>query len=494
MSTGRSGVDRGRFGRMFGAPVLRPHRSLLFVCLTLACAGRDAAPPPAAPPPAPPVDDSAMQPPPFAAEAPAPRPLDARAAREAQRREIFVAAWTTVRDKHYDQTLGGVDWSALRARYEPLAVGAPDERTFYRLLNEMLGRLGQSHLEASGPGAEPLLPEVDKAASPDGGAPVVSGVGEVGLVVRMIEGQPTVTQVRPGSSADQRGLRPGFVVTHVAGRALVPLPAPPRPLRPVEERFQLRRLAAHLLSGPVGTRVTVRYRDGEDRPGEALLERRAPQGPAVQLSHLAPIHPEVRVHQLGDVGVIAFNFFLLQPVLADVQAAIEGFRARGAKAIIFDLRGNPGGTGAMAIPVAARLVSKPMVLGTMHLRGFANAFTVTPPLGVKPFTGRVVILTDEGTASTSEILAAGLQEAGRAVVVGDTTLGAVLPSMLEQLPHGAVLQYVVADFRTPKGVLLEGRGVQPDQRVLETRAALRSGRDPVLDAGLVAARASTGKP
>jgi C-terminal processing protease CtpA/Prc len=48
------------------------------------------------------------------------------------------------------------------------------------------------------------------------------------------------------------------------------------------------------------------------------------------------------------------------------------------------------------------------------------------------------------------------------------------------------MQYVVADFKTPKGVALEGRGVQPDRRVVETRAALRGGRDPVLDAALVA--------
>jgi C-terminal processing protease CtpA/Prc len=50
------------------------------------------------------------------------------------------------------------------------------------------------------------------------------------------------------------------------------------------------------------------------------------------------------------------------------------------------------------------------------------------------------------------------------------------------------MQYVVADFKTPKGILIEGRGVQPDRRVLETRAGLRTGRDPVLDAALVALR------
>ena len=76
------------------------------------------------------------------------------------------------------------------------------------------------------------------------------------------------------------------------------------------------------------------------------------------------------------------------------------------------------------------------------------------------------------------MLAAGLQEAKRAIVVGDASLGAVLPSVIEALPGGAVMQYVVADFKTPKGVLLEGRGVQPDRRVVETRAALQRGARP----------------
>jgi carboxyl-terminal processing protease len=173
-----------------------------------------------------------------------------------------------------------------------------------------------------------------------------------------------------------------------------------------------------------------------------------------------------------------------------IERAIDGFRARGVRALILDLRGNPGGHGAMAIPIASRLVDAPLTLGTIQFREFGQTFTARPEAGVIPFLGPVAILTDEGTASASEILAAGLQEAKRAVVVGDATLGAALPSVIAALPGGAVMQYVVADFKTPKGVMLEGRGVQPDKRVLETRAGLRTGRDPVLDAALVAVRAS----
>jgi carboxyl-terminal processing protease len=181
---------------------------------------------------------------------------------------------------------------------------------------------------------------------------------------------------------------------------------------------------------------------------------------------------------------------LLQPVLEDIKKAMARFSAHHIRAVVLDLRGNPGGQGAMAIPVASLFVTAPVTLGTLKFRDFGQTMIAKPEIGALPFTGPMAILTDEGTASTSEMLAAGLQEAKRAVVVGDSTLGAVLPSVVEALPGGAIMQYVVADFKTPKGILLEGRGVQPDRRVVETRAALRTGRDPVLDAALVAIRAS----
>jgi carboxyl-terminal processing protease len=318
---------------------------------------------------------------------------------------------------------------------------------------------------------------------------VVEGVGDPGLTIRVIEGRPTITSVRRGSSAERMGLVPGLVVTHVGGRSLEQPPAGPRALRPVEERFAVRRTALRRLQGPPGTKVGVRYLDRDDRPTQVILERDAPRGPARQFGHLPPLYPEARVFELERVGVIAFNIFLFDPLLPEIQRAVDRFRDAGVKGLILDLRGNPGGLGAMAIPVASEVVSERTVLGTLHFRTFPQTYVAQPSLGRVPFTGPLVILTDEGTASAAEILAAGLQESGRARVVGDTTLGAVLPSVVEALPGGAVMQYVVADFRTPKGVLLEGRGVQPDQRVVETRSALRAGRDPVLDAGLAAIRA-----
>lgn len=476
--------------------------SLLLVVAASSCA-TEPAPAPAAPQPAPP--NPALQPPAFTSP-----PVASPAAREDQRtrerREITEAAWRTVREKHYDPKLGGVDWDAMLKKYEPRALAAPDDATFYRTLNDMLGELGQSHMMITGPGAGDGGPqdEAQQEPSPQRAPADTTGpedVGDPGVLVRVIDGRPTVTSVRAGSSADKHGIKPGFLVTAIGGRPVTAMAFSRRSLRPVEERFAVRRAALRRLEGPVGSKVTFAYQDNADRPGQVILDRDPPPGPLRQVGYLPPLHPELRAYEVNGVGVLAFNIFLLDPLLGDIKHAMDRFeaeKAKGAiKGLILDLRGNPGGLAAMAIPVAAELVTSPISLGSMLMRDntrtdtvatFSQTFAVQPAPGRKPYGGPLMILTDEGTASASEILAAGLQEAGRARVVGDTSLGAVLPSVVESLPHGAVMQVVVADFKTPKGVLLEGRGVQPDQRVLETRAAFASGHDPVLDAAVDALR------
>ena len=506
--TAAAEVAGGRAGEAVAASLALAMVVLAAVGLAAQGCAAPATPAPATPTAAEPSGPAtAVQPPAFAAAAPA-TPQTVADARSGSRRAILNAAWETVRDKHYDKTLGGVDWNAIRAKYEPLAIAAPSEATFYRVLNQMIGELGQSHMLIVGPGAEDA-DDTEQLSGPGEGpagatttaggaggghaAPTpVSGeaIGDPGLTVRVIEGRPTVTRVRAGSSADRAGLAPGYIVTQIAGRPLGTPSDSARPLRPVEERFAVRRMAQRRLLGPAGTRVSISYLDDRDKPGNAVLVRDPPRVPAVHLGHLTPLYPEVRAYEIGSVGVIAFNIFLVQPTLEEIKRAMARFVSHRVRAVVIDLRGNPGGQGAMAIPVGSMFVTEPVTLGTLKFRDFSQTLTSRPEMGAVPFAGPLAILTDEGSASAAEILAAGLQESKRAVVVGDTTLGAVLPSVVQALPGGAVMQYVVADFKTPKGVLLEGRGVQPDRRVVETRAALRAGRDPVLDAALVALKAA----
>ncbi len=183
----------------------------------------------------------------------------------------------------------------------------------------------------------------------------------------------------------------------------------------------------------------------------------------------------------GGIGYIRFNIFLM-PLLQPIKQAIH--HMRDAPGIIIDLRGNHGGVGAMTASIANDLFDKATNLGTMKLRQGEARFPVFPVS--EPYTGPLFVLTDEASISSSEIFAGSLQEDGRAHVVGRGTPGMVLPSGFEPLPGGARLQLVYADFKTPKGVLLEGKGVQPDIPVELTRRTLLAEADPILDAAVAA--------
>jgi carboxyl-terminal processing protease len=94
------------------------------------------------------------------------------------------------------------------------------------------------------------------------------------------------------------------------------------------------------------------------------------------------------------------------------------------------------------------------------------------------------VLVDGNSASTSEILAGGLKDLGRARVFGTKSAAAALPSIIERLPNGDGFQYAIANYISKGGKPLEGLGVVPDDEVLLTRKALLQGHDSVVDAAL----------
>ncbi len=94
------------------------------------------------------------------------------------------------------------------------------------------------------------------------------------------------------------------------------------------------------------------------------------------------------------------------------------------------------------------------------------------------YGGALLVLVDAASASTAELLAARLQETGRAVLIGETTAGAVVASRGINLPDGGLLSLGMREIRTGDGRLLEGTGVTPDLPAPWTPEAIREGRDP----------------
>jgi carboxyl-terminal processing protease len=394
----------------------------------------------------------------------------------AERREVFDAAWKEIREKHFDPKMNGVDWDAVHARTAPKVDAAHDDEEFTDVMAEMILTLGQSHI-----GIAPPQADVETSKS--------DAQGTVGLHAGFVEGKLVVTRVEPGSPADLAHVAPGTEILTVGGKPvskiLEDLP------RTLGERWQgvVPYVVDDAIRGPVGEKLRIGIAAPDGAPREIDLVRVEPRIPAFRFGYLGTIPVEFESRMLpGEIVYVRFTPCIIDAGQNVERALAEHANARGA---ILDLRGNPGGVGAVAMAVARLFVDKPVDLGTMHtrenpeIRFFVHADDT-------PFRGPLVILVDASSASTSEILAGGLQLVGRARIVGERSIGMALPSLGIELPHRWRLQTVFADFQLPNGKAIEGNGVTPDVAVATTLADLRARRDPALDAAVAElARAPT---
>jgi carboxyl-terminal processing protease len=238
-----------------------------------------------------------------------------------------------------------------------------------------------------------------------------------------------------------------------------------------------------LLVGPVSGTVRVELEDGSGERRTMPLARSVPSGRPASIGHLPVMYVELESRTLaGGVGYVRFDAFLdpawLMPAFG--EAVSEFMDAPG---IVLDLRGNPGGIGAMAMGIGGWFVDRSnLELGTMRTRDTELRFVLNPR--PRAYGGRLAVLVDACSMSTSEILAGGLQDLGRARVFGTPTAGAALPSIIERLPSGDGFQYAFAHYTSVGGRVLEGNGVVPDVVVEPEREALLAGHDPALDAAV----------
>jgi len=389
------------------------------------------------------------------------------------RQETFDIVWRTVKEKHFDPTFGGVDWDKVRAQYAPRVADVKSDHELYVLLQQMLDELHQSHFGIVPP--EAIIKE--EAAEPH--------LGGLGIDLRILNNQAVLTRVEPDSKAAAAGLRAGFVITQVDDTTVEQIFARFAKSKesPGITRLRIVRSLLARLGGAPETPVRVTYLDERDQAHAVTLTRGHLKGElSPAFGNFPPQYMEFEAKRLaGNIGYIRFNIFVM-PLMEKIRAAIR--QMHDASGIILDLRGNPGGIGGMSYGIAGALSAKETSLGVMTMRTGHLNFAVNPQPGA--YTGPVVIITDGGSGSTSEVFAGGMQVIHRAIVVGERSLGAALPSVFQKLPTGALFQYAIADFRTPDGVLLEGRGVIPNREVILTRQALLAGRDPQLDAAIKA--------
>lgn len=383
-----------------------------------------------------------------AAEPTASAPADApaRPGRERARmnQRVFDRVWSEVRGQYYDPNLHGVDWNSARRTFRPRALAATDDRALYRVLGEMLALLNDDHARASAPAVARRL---DAARQPR---------AAIGVTLRPEEpGKPghyVIEKVRAGSPAEAAGVTPGWRLDTTGPGAWFP------ELDVIDGQTVTLALVD---SDGASRTLTVTPRVMEPRPSfVADLSR-----PGVAVLRIEAFDPGLGAwlgHQLSAL-----------PPETD---------------LVLDLRGNPGGRLLEADAVLSCFLPRDLAWATRTTRsGRAIVLRTAGGCGdlEAPAANDVAVLVDADSRSAAELTPAALQEARRAVVVGEPTAGAVLISQDTPLPDGGRLSLSRSDFITAGGVRLEKRGVTPDLAASAPDGDT-AGRDPVLDLAIAA--------
>lgn len=143
----------------------------------------------------------------------------------------------------------------------------------------------------------------------------------------------------------------------------------------------------------------------------------------------------------------------------DIEKALDDLQKSGMKALIFDLRSNPGGELTQAIKIASMFLKNGKVVSTRPKKGEEVFFNREGKYyGDFP----LVILINGGSASASEIVAGALKDHKRAVLVGEKTFGKGSVQTLLPLPDGDGIKITTAKYYTPKGISINGTGIEPD--------------------------------
>jgi carboxyl-terminal processing protease len=268
----------------------------------------------------------------------------------------------------------------------------------------------------------------------------------VGLTLKPGKGGLLVKTAMQGPARDA-GIRPGDLIVQIDGRGVHRMPFD----RSLE-----------LFHGEQGTTVKLTIRRPREGTLEFTVERDDIALPAVRSRLL-----ERSGAKLGYVKLLSFR----ANAADTVAARVASLRERGAQGIVLDLRGNPGGLLSQAVGTVSLFVEDGLVCVTEGVHHGRREYAVTGHATQADLP--LAVLVDGGSASAAEVVAAALEDHGRAIVVGRRTYGKASVQSVRELSNGAALKLTTAIFRTPSGLNLTGRGLAPDIRAVDIPSTTR---------------------
>ncbi|MFH1504895.1 MAG: S41 family peptidase [Candidatus Omnitrophota bacterium] len=163
----------------------------------------------------------------------------------------------------------------------------------------------------------------------------------------------------------------------------------------------------------------------------------------------------------------------------DLGKALEGLEKQGLKALIVDVRNNPGGLLISSIDISSRFLKDGDVVVSTKSRSEPERIYKSVSLGQKYIDIPIVVLVNKGSASASEILAAALRDNKRAILLGETTFGKGSVQTIIPLSDGSALRLTTSKYYTPAGVSIHDKGIIPD--IIVNKEVVEEGQRDVFE-------------
>lgn len=263
------------------------------------------------------------------------------------------------------------------------------------------------------------------------GVGLTVGPGKEGLIVTSALAGP----------AREAGIRRGDLIVRIDGR-------------PARKLSFERSLA--LIKGEEGTFVRLTVKRPNAGTMQFTVVRQEIAAPALRWRLI-----KVRKTGIGYLRLLSFPGSAAERLEQATTALVE----KGAKALILDLRDNPGGLLGQAVRIVSLFLDEGVVC---TIDGEHQERRVYEVSGTATYSGvPLAVLVDSGSASAAEIVAAALADHGRAVVVGERTYGKTSVQSVSLLSNGAALKLTTATYRTPSGADIIGIGLEPQLKALD---------------------------
>ena len=277
----------------------------------------------------------------------------------------------------------------------------------------------------------------------------------VGMTVREHPKGLLVSTVFEGSPAENAGLDPGDVITHVDGESIAGEPTD---------------VSTAKIKGKPGTSVRLTVLDGgkNSKRRTVEVERASIELPVVEA--------ELERHagkKLANVRLLSFS----SGVHGELREEIDRLVDEGAEGVLLDMRGNGGGLLREAVLVSSIFIEDGTVVST---KGRRRPERVYEAEGEAIDEGiPLVVLVDRGSASASEIVAGALRDTDRATLAGVRTFGKGVFQELEPLSNGGALDLTVGSYYLPSGENISKTGITPKLRARDRPQTMQDEALPI---------------